>query len=142
MKKELNLSTVQSKDIDALVAEMRQGMIANAMTGGDANARRERFRVARQQLEKQIAGILTDEQKRGFEAIQKRYAEVQGGRATQSGRVFVVGPDGNPKGVTVRIGATDGVTTEIVSGLEPGAEVIVGGGGRAGTAPRGPRFGF
>jgi len=144
IKKELHLSSVQSKDIDALVAEMRQAMIANAVAGGDANARRERFRTARQELEKTIAALLTDEQKRGFQAIVKRYAEVRDSRTTQSGRVFIVGADGKPEGVTVRIGATDGGTTEIVSGLEPGAEVIVGGGARgaAAAAQRGPRFGF
>jgi HlyD family secretion protein len=40
----------------------------------------------------------------------------------------VVGPDGKPQGVTVRIGVTEGSATEIVSGLEPGREVIVGAG--------------
>ncbi len=142
IKKELNLSSVQSRDVDALVAEMRQSMIANAVAGGDANARRERFRAARKELEKTIAGILTDEQKRGFQEILKRYAEVQEGRTTQSGRVFIVGADGKPNGVTVRLGATDGGTTEIVSGLEAGAEVIVGGGTRGAATQRGPRFGF
>ena len=45
----------------------------------------------------------------------------------------------------MRIGATDGGMTEIVSGLEAGAEVIIGGGARGGAAAgaaRGPRFGF
>jgi HlyD family secretion protein len=57
--------------------------------------------------------------------------------------VFVVGPDGKPKGVTVRIGATDGANTEVISGVDAGAEVIVGGGPRAdaqGSVVR--RFGF
>ena len=65
-----------------------------------------------------------------------------GSRATQVGRVFVTGRDGKPQGVTVRIGATDGGMTEIVSGLEAGREVIIGGGPRAEAAARGPRFGF
>ena len=53
--------------------------------------------------------------------------------------------DGKPEGVTVRIGATDGGMTEIVSGLEAGREVIIGGGPARRTPPRpqrGPRFGF
>ena len=142
IKKEIQLSSVQTKDIDALVAETRQQMIANATSGGDANSRRERFRLARQALEKQISGILTDDQKPVFEKIRARFAEVQGGRGTQSGRVFVVGADGKPEGVTIRIGATDGAMTEIVSGLQPGVEVIVGGGAKGGAARPGPRFGF
>lgn len=142
IKKELNLSAVQVRDIDALVAEMRQQIMSNVATGGDANARRERFRAARVAMEKQIAGILTDEQKPAFEKILARNAEVQGGRATQSGRVFIVGADGKPEGVNVRIGASDGGMTEIVSGLKADAEVIVGGGARSSAAARGPRFGF
>jgi HlyD family secretion protein len=58
-------------------------------------------------------------------------APTERNRATQLGRVFVVGPDGKPQGVTVRIGATEGSATEIVSGLERGREVIIGGGPRA-----------
>jgi hypothetical protein len=59
-------------------------------------------------------------------------------RATQLGRVFVVGPDDKPQGVTVRIGATEGGATEIVSGLEPGREVIIGGGPRTAEAKTTP----
>jgi HlyD family secretion protein len=55
-------------------------------------------------------------------------------RAAQLGRVFTVGPDGKPQGITVRIGATEDSATEIVSGLEPGREVIVGGGPPAAQA--------
>jgi HlyD family secretion protein len=55
-------------------------------------------------------------------------------RAAQLGRVFIVGPDGKPQGITVRIGATEDSATEIVSGLEPGREVIIGGGPAAARA--------
>jgi HlyD family secretion protein len=52
----------------------------------------------------------------------------RGGTAGQIGRVFVVGTDGRPQGVTVRIGASHGSATEIVAGLDVGREVIIGGG--------------
>ena len=55
-------------------------------------------------------------------------------RAAQLGQVFIVGPDGKPQGITVRIGATEDSATEIVSGLEPGREVIIGGGPPAARA--------
>lgn len=142
VKKELNLSSKQASEVDALVADMRQSMMANAAAGGDANARRERFRAARQDLQQRIAGLLTPAQKPGFEAIVTRFAETQGGRAVQSGRVFVVDAGGKPQGVSLRIGATDGGVTEVVSGLDAGAEVIIGGGARGGAATRAPRFGF
>jgi HlyD family secretion protein len=144
LKKEIQLSNDQSREIDAAVAEIRQTMTANASAGGDVNTRRERFREARLALQQRIAGILKPAQKPAFDEIVKRTEDVRDARATQTGRVFIVGPDGKPDGVTVRIGATDGGTTEIVSGLEAGAEVIIGGGARTGAAasPRGPRFGF
>ncbi len=143
LKSELKLTPAQIKDVDAAAADMRQNMMANAGAGGDANARRERFRAARAELEQRIAGILTPEQKPVFEEIVKRNANARDNRATQSGRIFIVGKDGQPQGVTVRIGATDGGMTEVVSGLNAGAEVIVGGGPRTAAGQRGgPRLGF
>ncbi len=142
IKTELKLTPEQVRDIDAAAAEMRQNMMANASAGGDASARREHFRAARAGLEQRIAGILTPEQKPALDEIVKRNAEARDARATQSGRIFVVGKDGQPQGVTIRIGATDGVTTEVASGLDAGEEVIVGGGSRANATQRGPRFGF
>lgn len=57
-------------------------------------------------------------------------ASTEHNQAVQLGRVFVVGPDGEPQAITVHIGANEGSTTEIVSGLEPGREVIIGDGPR------------
>ena len=65
-------------------------------------------------------------------------------RGGLQGRVWIVGPDGNPKPITVQLGITDGSFTEVVGGdLGEGQEVIVGGSER--TAPRpagggGPRL--
>jgi HlyD family secretion protein len=58
-------------------------------------------------------------------------AQTERGGTAPLGQVFVVGPDGKPQGITVRIGATEGSATEIVSGLERGREVIIGRGPRA-----------
>jgi hypothetical protein len=60
----------------------------------------------------------------------------------QSARVFVVGRDGKPHGMTLSTGVTDGGSTEVIAGLDAGAEVIVGGGAPVEAARRGPRFGF
>jgi HlyD family secretion protein len=139
IKAELKPTAEQMHEIDAGMAELRQVFMASA--ADDANARRERFRLARRDLEQRIAAVLTPEQKPVFEEIVSRFSE-QAGRTSQSGRVFVVGRDGKPQGVTIRIGATDGGYTEVVAGLDAGAEVIVGGGGRGTATPRGPRFGF
>jgi HlyD family secretion protein len=60
----------------------------------------------------------------------------------------VLGPQGKPQAVSVRVGIGDGTVTELVGGeLKPGQEVIVGGGPKpaqataaAGGTPF--RFGF
>lgn len=143
IKKEVRPNADQLGEIEAAFAQLRQGFVAVGGEGSDPNARRERFRAARQAFERQVAAILTPDQKPAFEAILKRNAENRDGQPTQAGRVFVVRRDGQPEGVAVRTGATDGGFTEVVTGLDAGAEVIVGGGARPGaTQPRGPRFGF
>ncbi len=81
-------------------------------------------------LEERITAVLNTEQRTKFDEIKKRLIESGGARGSQVGRVFVTGKDGKPLGVTVRIGATDGGMTEIVSGLDAGREVIIGGGPR------------
>lgn len=140
VKTELKLNADQNKAVDEAVADMRQSFM-NAMTGEqDQNARRERARAIRKELDDKIAGILTEQQQPAFNAIRERLAETGG--ASQSARVFVVGADGKPQGVTIRIGASDGAQTEVVSGLDAGREVIIGGGPRTDASQRGPRFGF
>lgn len=144
VKTELNLDAAQAKDIDAAIADMRQSFAGNAGGEQDQSARRERGRAARQDLEERIAALLNAGQRSKFDEIKKRLIESGGGRTAQTGRVFVTGRDGKPQGLTLRIGATDGGMTEIVSGLEAGRDVIIGGGPRADAAAtgRGPRFGF
>jgi HlyD family secretion protein len=139
LKKEIELSPEQGKEIDAAVADMRRAFMAGG--GGEAGERRERARSARQELEQRIVAVLGPDQKAKFEEIRERSAP-QAGRATQAARVFVLGPDRKPQGVTIRIGATDGATTEVVSGLADGAEVITGGGPRVGESGPPRRFGL
>jgi len=139
IKSELNLSDAQNKAVDEAVADMRKGFAAAMATEQDTNARRERARALRSELEQRISGILNEDQRAAFKSIRERFAE--SGGAALSGRVFVLGPDRKPEGVTIRIGASDGAQTEVVAGLEAGREVIIGGGPATATQ-RGPRFGF
>jgi HlyD family secretion protein len=142
IKAEIKPGADQLREIEAAFGDMRKTFMAGA-GDSDQSARRERILAARRELEQRIAGILTPEQKSAFDEIVKRQAAGAGQRTAQSGRVFIVGRDGEPQGVTIRIGVTDGGSTEVVAGLDAGAEVIVGGAGRPGTAPkRGPRLGF
>jgi HlyD family secretion protein len=95
----------------------------------------------RKELEDRISSLLTDAQRPSFAAIRERFAD-SGGRQSQSARIFVLGSDRKPKPTAIRIGVTDGAQTEVLSGLEDGTEVIVGGGPRTEPAARAPRFGF
>lgn len=139
VKTELKLDAGQSKAVDEAVADMRKSFMS-AMTGEqDQNARRERARAIRKELDDKIAGLLTEAQRPAFNAIRERF--VDDGTQAQTGRVFVLGPDRKPQGVTIRIGASDGAQTEVIAGLDAGREVVIGG-GPANAAQRGPRFGF
>jgi HlyD family secretion protein len=62
----------------------------------------------------------------------------QGGTpAAAPGRLWVPGPDGQPKAVEVRTGLTDGSSTELLEGpLKEGDEVIVGAGEPPGAAKK------
>ena len=148
VKGELGLGKEQQQEIDAALEEMRAGF--GALRGMEENARREALRAARARLIERIAAVLTPDQRQKFETLRGRYAETREAGGTQSGRVYVVGADGKPEAVIVRIGATDGGLTEIASErLKEGMQVIIGGGPRPpepGTANApargGPRFGF
>jgi len=66
-----------------------------------------------------------------------------GGGAGLPGRVFIVGADGKPQAVQIRLGISDGTNTEVVEGpLTDKQEVIVGAttSGRPATTPPGPRL--
>ncbi len=141
IKTEIKPGADQLREIEAAFADMRKSFMAGA-GDGDQAARRERILAARRELEQRIAGILTPQQKSLFDEIVKRQAAAGGQRTAQSGRVFIVGRDGKPQGLTIATGVTDGGSTEVISGLDAGAEVIVGGGAPTAAAQRGPRFGF
>ena len=67
----------------------------------------------------------------------------RGGGPGLPGRVFIVGADGKPEAVQIRLGITDGTNTEVVEGpLQDKQEVIVGAttSPRPAAAPPGPRL--
>jgi len=105
--------------------------------------RRARFQSLRNQAAERIAGTLDPERRAKYAEI--RRAQSGGATATAAtGRVFVIGGDGKPKSVDLRLGIGDGQFTELLSGdLKAGQDVIVGGGDRpAQGSSGGPRLGF
>lgn len=143
LRSELDLSADQRAKLDAILAE-RRGRAGEFLAETDPAKRRELFERSRREFNEQVGAILTPAQREKFGQIAERFAPANG-RTTLTGRVYVLGSDGKPQPVTIRIGATDGGLTEVASGpLELGREVIIGGGPKTTEPPRTsfPRFGF
>lgn len=142
---ELSLTPDQQREVNAIIEEGRREFLALRDAGLPPDQMRTRGQAIRARNGERIAALLTPEQL-------PRYAELRAAQARTTtsavnGRVWTLGPDGQPASVAVRLGIGDGTVTEIVSGdLRPGQEVIVGGGARPGAAPAGPgagpRLGF
>jgi HlyD family secretion protein len=97
---------------------------------GDGNRRKEVERI-RAETNTRIAEILSPEQRPAWE----RLLAASGARGpTTAGRIYVL-EDGAPKPVDVRLGLSDGMSTEVVSGLDENAEVIVGTGDARTSVP-------
>lgn len=122
---ELKLDTDQQARVDVIFAGMRDKFRA-ARDLPEAEKARAQERN-RSEIRESISAILTPEQK-------KRYAEMAGDSQAMrasggggGGRLWIVGEDGKPRSIEVRLGLTDGSMTEIVSGdIREGQEVIVG----------------
>ena len=126
---------------DRLVAELKLDADQQAKVNAIFDGMRDRFRAARElpeterakafernraEIRAQVSVLLTPEQKARYEEIaaEGQAASAGGGG---SGRVWILGDDGAPKSVSVRLGLTDGSMTEILSGeIKEGGEVIVG----------------
>jgi HlyD family secretion protein len=136
----LDLDAGQQAQLDPLFAGLRQKLAAlRELPEAERAKAGER---ARSELRARIAEILKPEQKRKYE----EFVAASAGRAgAGSGRVFVPGPDGQPRPVSVRTGLSDGSMTELAGGgLKEGDQVIVGAaqpgsaGARRASGPRLP----
>lgn len=137
LKTELTLDASQRERIDAVVAETRPLFRTLGDPSMDRNQRIERFREIRAEMARKIEAVLSADQRKAFAEIRARYEGNRGADGGLPGRVFVVGADGKPQAVSVRVGVSDGAMTEVLSGdLEAGRELIIGTGqGPGGSAP-------
>ena len=126
---------VQRRDMFARYDQQVNGsLLHNANTTDSFNLswKHSGFNMAlnlyRSETNSRIAEILTPEQRPGWERL---LAESGARGQAATGRVYVL--DGiEPKPRDVRLGLTDGSTTEVVAGeLAEGTEVIIGAGGPA-----------
>ena len=139
---ELKLDDDQKAKADAIFAGMREKFMA--LRDMSEEERPKAIERNRAEVREKIMVILSDEQK-------KRYADIiaeQAGRAPSRGRVWVGDAGGKTRSIPVRLGLTDGTSTEVLPGeLMEGQEVLVGmalaaGKGAAPPATRGPRLPF
>jgi HlyD family secretion protein len=128
---ELKLDDQQKKDLEAISREVRQTVAA----GGAADtpeARRERGRMIATQIADRLQPLMKGEQIALFETWR---AERAGARAAGAngvpGRIYLIDAESKSVLTTVRLGATDGTNTEIISGIAEGQKAIIGGGVRA-----------
>src|SRR2546426_779543 len=121
--KALNLTPEQQVKIDPILDDMRQQMIALRSAGLPEQERQAKTQRTREAMRARVREILTPEQQTKYD----EFSGSEGSRGATAGRVWVIGPDGKPKAVAVRLGVTDATSTEVVSGdLHEGEEVITG----------------
>lgn len=141
---QLDLDARQKKAWDAIQAEMApKRQAAFASSGGDRRAMMEAMRKVSEESFAKLTPLLRPDQKAKLAALRETMAQGRGRTAgMRGGTVYVVGEDGKPKPIAVRVGATDGSNTEVVSrDLKPNMQVIVGGGPKPPPRPGGSPMG-
>ena len=130
---ELKPSDAQKAQIEEIFNDSRQKFARVRDMKGEGDRRRETEKI-RAETNARIGEILAPEQRPAWERL---LAESGPRGPSSAGRVYVL-EGGQPKAADVRLGLTDGSSTELVSGLSEGAEVIVGtADARAGTPASG-----
>lgn len=145
MVAELALGAGQAAKVDALFNDARPRFLAlRDMPAEERPKARERIMA---DLRARIGDLLTPEQKTRYAALLAQ----AGGRTSTRGRIYLLRPDGSPKAVSVRLGISDGSSTELLVApgsalaidLREGATVIIGvQGAGAAQPPGGPRLQF
>ncbi len=146
LERDLALTDSQRTQLDGIFTGMRERFLA--VREAPESERAKLSEANRAEMRARINDILDDSQK-------EKYAEILvelSGRTVSRGRVFVPGPDGKPVAVELRLGLSDGSTTEVIAILN-GASLaegdlvyvgIVGGASTPGPAspprPAGPRL--
>ena len=107
---ELKLSADQTARVDAIYAEMRPRFGAlRDLTPEERPKARDKLMA---DIRARIGDVLTAEQKVGYATLLAEAASRTGTR----GRIYVMDEQGKPKALNVRLGITDGTSTELLVG--------------------------
>jgi HlyD family secretion protein len=137
IQSDLKPSDAQRMQIDEIFNDSRQKFARVRDMKGDGERRREAEKI-RAETNARIAELLTPEQRPAWERL---LAESGSRGPSAAGRLYVL-ENSQPKAVDVRLGLTDGTSTEVVGGLAEGAEVIIGTADARAGAPGGPGGGL
>jgi HlyD family secretion protein len=123
---ELRPDATQKAKLDQIFDDARQKTAELREIRKDADRRKlgERLRA---ETRARVMEVLTEAQKPLYERLAAEFGGARAGGTTALGRVWVLDAGQRPAPVDVRIGLTDGTSTEVVEGpLREGDEVIVG----------------
>ena len=128
MVAQLALSPAQIEKVDAIYADARPKMMTlRELPQEERGKARERITA---EIRAQLRDQMTPEQKPKFDALVAASAN----RQVTRGKIYLMGADGKPKAYNVRLGITDGSSTELIvtpnspdaAELKEGAAVIIG----------------
>jgi HlyD family secretion protein len=108
MAAELQFTPEQQAKVDAIYTDARPRFMALRDLPEEERAKaRERITA---DLRARVGELLTPDQKPKYAALQAEMA----GRSTSRGRIYLLGADDKPVAYNVRLGITDGTSTELV----------------------------
>jgi HlyD family secretion protein len=128
MVAQLALTPAQIEKVDAIYADARPKMMTlRELPQEERSKVREKITA---EIRAQLRDQMTAEQKPKFDALVAAAAN----RQVTRGKIYLIGADGKPKAYNVRLGITDGSSTELIvtpnsldaAELVVGAAVIIG----------------
>ncbi|GAB3763703.1 hypothetical protein GCM10028796_17680 [Ramlibacter monticola] len=131
---ELQLAPEQVARVDAIYAELRPKFAQLRELAEEERGKAREKLLA--DIRARIGEVLTPQQKPRYQALVAEAA----GRASTRGRIYLLDASGKPKAFNVRLGITDGSSTELLppdaAEVKEGAAVIIG--VTAGDKPKAP----